>query len=246
MKSLNEYIEEQLSDVKTKWHPKDGLFTEKDPKKIVDYLLKNSKDRGQAMKRLTFYMNRAGDKLSNKTVLNKAKDMLKENVNEKLIIIPSQVDEKLIVNKNYRIPNDKKCLMILILFWDTSIDSAHKRTVMLQVHDDSEISGDTLYMNYSSSKQPEMKWKDKEKCYYWSTSNSAIDLYVIGLVGVEAIEFLNNLLKGNSVPKEININNYYTCAPDELCPLIYYDDKSKKYLHYNKNDINKLIDQLYK
>lgn len=234
MKTLSNYIEEQLSDVKTKWHPKDGLFTEKDPKKIVDYLLKNSKDRGQAMKRLTFYMNRAGDKLSNKTVLNKAKDMLKENVNEKLII-----------NKNYRIPNDKKCLLIQILLWDTTINSEYKRSVTLQVHDDSEISGDTLYMNYSSSKQPEMKWKGKEKCYYWSTSNSAIDLHVIGLVGDEAIVFLNNLLKENTVPKEININNYYTCAPDELCSLIYYDDNLKKYLHYNKNDINKLIDKFF-
>ena len=29
------------------------------------------------MKRLTFYMNRAGENLSNKTVLNKAKELLK-------------------------------------------------------------------------------------------------------------------------------------------------------------------------
>lgn len=234
MKTLSNYIEEQLSDVKTKWHPKDGLFTEKDPKKIVDYLLKNSKDRGQAMKRLTFYMNRAGDKLSNKTVLNKAKDMLKENVNEKLII-----------NKNYRIINDKKCLLIQVLLLDTDINPENQKTVILNINEDCKISGDTLYMNYSSSKLPELVWNDKEKCYYWSTSNSVIDLHIIGLVGNEAIDFLNNLLKENTVPKEININNYYTCAPDELCSLIYYDDNLKKYLHYNKNDINKLIDKLY-
>lgn len=234
MISLNEYIEEQLSDVKTKWHPKDGLFTEKDPKKIVDYLLKNSKDRGQAMKRLTFYMNRAGNKLSNKTVLNKAKDMLKENVNEKLLI-----------NKNYKGYDDKKCLMIQVLFWDTDINSANKKIVMLQVHEDCKIIDDMLYLNYSSSKQPELKYQDKDKCYYFSMSNSAIELHIIGLVGTEAFDFLNNLCKGNSVPEKINICDYYGFVPDELCPLVYYDDKSKKYLHYNKNDINKLIDQLY-
>ena len=234
MKSLNEYIEEQLSDVKTKWHPKDGLFTENDPKKIVDYLLKNSKDRGQAMKRLTFYMNRAGDKLSNKTVLNKAKDMLKENVNEKLII-----------NKNYRIANDKKCLMVQVLLLDTDIDTENQKTVMLNINNDCKIINDMLYLNYSSSKQPELKYQDKDKCYYWSMFTSAIELHSIGLVGTEAFDFLNNLCKGNTVPEEINIHNYYTFAPDETCSMVYYDDKSKKYLHYNKNDINKLIDQLY-
>ena len=116
---------------------------------------------------------------------------------------------------------------------------------MLNVHEDCKISGDTLYMNYSSSKLPELVWNDKEKCYYWSTSNSVIDLHTIGLAGDEAIDFLSNLLKENTVPKKINIHNYYTCAPDELCKLTYYDDKSKKYLQYNKNDINKLIDKLY-
>lgn len=77
MIDLKEYVEENLSDVDTKWHPKEGLFTEKDPQKIADYLLKNSKDKGQAMKRLVFYMNRAGENLENKTVLNKVKELLK-------------------------------------------------------------------------------------------------------------------------------------------------------------------------
>lgn len=235
MKTLSNYIEEQLSDVKSKWHPKDGLFTEKDPKKIVDYLLNNSKDRGQAMKRLTFYMNRAGDKLSNKTVLNKAKDMLKENINEKLII-----------NKNYKGYNDKKCLLIQqILFRDTVVDPETQKTVMLHVHEDCKIIDDILYINYSSSKLPELKYQDKEKCYYWETSNSVMGLHVIGLVGNEALDFLNNLCKGNTVPEKIKICDYYEFMPNEVCSLVYYDDKSKKYLHYNKNDINKLIDQLY-
>ena len=88
MKSLKEYISEKnwTDDVKTKWHPEEGLFTRKDPKYIADYLLKNSKDRKQAMSRLVFYMNRAGENLENKTVLDKAKSLLSENINEKLIL----------------------------------------------------------------------------------------------------------------------------------------------------------------
>ena len=55
MISLKSYIKENWVDnVDVKWHPKDGIFTEKDPHKIADYLLKNSKDKGQAMKRLVF------------------------------------------------------------------------------------------------------------------------------------------------------------------------------------------------
>jgi len=68
---------ENISDVETEWKPKEGLFLSKSPKGIANYLLKHSKDKGQAMKRLTFYMNRAGDNLSNKTVLNKVKELLK-------------------------------------------------------------------------------------------------------------------------------------------------------------------------
>ena len=79
MKELSKFLEEKLSDIEPEWHPKDGLFTSDDPKYIADYLLKNSKDKGQAMKRLVFYMNRAGDKLENKEVLNKVKELLKSN-----------------------------------------------------------------------------------------------------------------------------------------------------------------------
>ena len=74
-KYINE--SEDLSDVDTNWKPKEGLFLSKSPKGIANYLLKHSKDKNQAMKRLTFYMNRAGENLSNKTVLNKAKEILK-------------------------------------------------------------------------------------------------------------------------------------------------------------------------
>ena len=84
MKNLKNYIieKEQLSDVKTKWHPEEGLFLKKDPEYIADYLIKNSKDLKQAMSRLVFYMNRAGENLENKTVLNKAKELIHNKVVE--------------------------------------------------------------------------------------------------------------------------------------------------------------------
>jgi len=74
--------EEQLSDVDTKWEPKEGLFKSKSPKYIADYLSKHSKDIGQAIKRLTFYMNRVGKNIENKTVLNKAKSILQDRLEE--------------------------------------------------------------------------------------------------------------------------------------------------------------------
>lgn len=69
-------LKEWLENVKTNWSPEEGLFTKDDPNYIADYLLKHSKDRTQAMRRLVFYMNRAGENLTNKTVLNKVKKLL--------------------------------------------------------------------------------------------------------------------------------------------------------------------------
>jgi hypothetical protein len=85
MKNLKQFIleQEQLSDVKTKWHPEEGLFLKKDPEYIANYLIKNSKDFKQAMSRLVFYMNRAGENLENKTVLNKAKEIIHNKAEEK-------------------------------------------------------------------------------------------------------------------------------------------------------------------
>ena len=80
MVRLKDYILERLSDVKPKWHPEEGLFTRKDPNYIANYLIKNSKDLKQAMNRLTFYMNRAGENLENKTVLNKVKAIIHSKV----------------------------------------------------------------------------------------------------------------------------------------------------------------------
>lgn len=82
MRSLKDIVIELLSNwinnVDTDWKPKEGLFTGDDPKYIANYLMKHSKDKSQAMSRLNFYMNRAGKNLTNKTVLNKVKNILSD------------------------------------------------------------------------------------------------------------------------------------------------------------------------
>ena len=76
MKSLYNFIsEDDLSKVETKYTPPEGLFL-KSGKEIARQLRKDSKDDGQAMKRLVFYMNRAGKDCPNKRELNKAKKIL--------------------------------------------------------------------------------------------------------------------------------------------------------------------------
>jgi len=52
-----------VQKVHTKWHPPQGFF-KKSSSSIVKGLLANSKDRNQAIKRLTFYINRSGKNLS--------------------------------------------------------------------------------------------------------------------------------------------------------------------------------------
>lgn len=82
MIDLRTYILERLSDIKAKWHPEEGLFTRKDPNYIANYLIKNSKDLKQAMSRLTFYMNRAGENLSNKQTLERAKKIIHSKIED--------------------------------------------------------------------------------------------------------------------------------------------------------------------
>jgi hypothetical protein len=79
MERLTEYLLERLSDVKAKWHPKEGLFTSDNPDEIAGYLLKHSEDRAQAMRRLNFYINRAGKNLKNRDVLEKAKKIIEKD-----------------------------------------------------------------------------------------------------------------------------------------------------------------------
>ena len=228
--SLNEYIYEQLSDVKTSWHPKKGLFTGDNPKEIVDYLMKNSKDQAQAMQRLCFYMNRGGDNLTNKTVLNKAKQLLKKE----------KVDEKLLINKNYKSIGDNKCLLIEILIFGNHDDDV----TLLQVHDNCKVEDDkiTLYPSAKDAKPTILKKIDNY--YFWKSDIGSLKAYVVGLEHADAMEFLSQI--SNNIPKKININNYYSESLDIECAFKFYDSGTQTYKHYEKKDIDKLIDDLTK
>lgn len=75
--------EKELSDVETKHHTPEGLFTGS-TKDIVDGLLKDANgDEELALKRINYYINRAGDGLSNKTAVHNAKKELEKKVEEK-------------------------------------------------------------------------------------------------------------------------------------------------------------------
>ena len=228
--SLNEYIYEQLSDVKTSWHPKKGLFTGDNPKEIVDYLMKNSKDQAQAMQRLCFYMNRGGDNLSNKTVLNKAKQLLKKE----------KVDEKLVINKNYKSIGDNKCLLITTLIFGNHDDDV----TLLQVHDNCKVEDDkiTLYPSGKDAKPTILKKIDNY--YFWKSDIGSLKAYVVGLEHADAMEFLSQI--SNNIPKKININDYYSESLDIECAFKFYDIGTQTYKHYEKKDIDKLIDDLNK
>lgn len=65
------------ADVDTDWHPKEGFFTQS-ADEIASGLKAASEDLAQAMARLNFYINRAGDNLSgeDKARLESAKDKL--------------------------------------------------------------------------------------------------------------------------------------------------------------------------
>ena len=228
--SLNEYISEQLSDVKTSWHPKKGLFTDDDPKKIVDYLMKNSKDQAQAMQRLCFYMNRGGDNLTNKTVLNKAKQLLKKE----------KVDEKLVINKNYKSIADNKCLLITTLIFGNHDDDV----TLLQVHDNCKVEDDKIILYPSEKDTKPTILKKIDNYYFWKSESGSLKVYVVGLEHADAMEFLSQI--SNNIPKKININNYYSEAPDLECAFKFYDSVTEKYKHYEKKDIDKLIDDLNK
>lgn len=68
-----------VGKVKTSYEPPEGLFT-KDANTIANQLHKDSKDLQQAMSRLNFYINRAGDNLSTEREqeLEKVKDILRK------------------------------------------------------------------------------------------------------------------------------------------------------------------------
>ena len=228
--SLNEYIYEQLSDVKTSWHPKKGLFTGDNPKEIVDYLMKNSKNQAQAMQRLCFYMNRAGDNLTNKTVLNKAKQLLKKE----------KVDEKLLINKNYKSIGDNKCLLITTLIFGNHDDDI----TLLQVHDNCKVEDDKIILYPSAKDVKPTILKKIDNYYFWKSDIGSLKAYVVGLDYDESMEFLSQI--SNDTPKKININDYYSESPDRECAFKFYDSGTQTYKHYEKKDIDKLIDDLTK
>ena len=270
--SLNEYISEQLSDVKTHWHPKKDLFTSNDPQEIVDYLMKNSKDQAQAMQRLCFYMNRAGDNMSNKTVLNKAKQLLKKEkvdeklvifpsqvdeklvifpsqVDEKLVIFPSQVDEKLVINKDYKYIKDNKCLLIYIILWDKNNNSNYYSNnadqVILTVDTDCKVDDDKITLNASSKEDTQKKiLKRIDNYYFWKTGNGTLSVYIVGLKYYESLKFLNEI--SNNIPEKINIHDYFSAVPSNECVFRFYDNKTKTFRLYTKKDIDKLIKKLSK
>ena len=228
--SLNEYISEQLSDVKTSWHSKKGLFTCDNPKEIVDYLMKNSKDQAQAMQRLCFYMNRAGDNLTNKTVLNKAKQLLKKE----------KVDEKLLINKNYKSIGDNKCLLITTLIFGNHDDDI----TLLQVHDNCKVEDDKIILYPSAKDVKHTILKKIDNYYFWKSDIGSLKAYVVGLEHADAMEFLSQI--SNNIPKKININDYYSESLDIECAFKFYDSGTQTYKHYEKKDIDKLIDDLNK
>lgn len=79
----NKSTEEKWSqEVETHHHPVKGThpFKGSDPKELVRKILKDSRgNTGKAISRLTFYINRGGENLSNKSALERAKKLLQNN-----------------------------------------------------------------------------------------------------------------------------------------------------------------------
>ena len=64
-------------NVQTHWHPEPGFF-EQSAQAIAEGLKANSDSYRQAMDRLDFYINRAGDRLKDPQKFEKAKMVLRE------------------------------------------------------------------------------------------------------------------------------------------------------------------------
>ena len=81
VEKINKYLTEEKwsKDVETKWEPPEGFF-KGSASSIAKGLEKASSSLKQAMSRLNFYINRAGEKLENKEELEKAKELLKKRM----------------------------------------------------------------------------------------------------------------------------------------------------------------------
>ena len=226
MKGLKQYIEEQLSDVKTSWHPKKGLFMGNDPQEIADYLLKNSKDEQQAMSRLCFYMNRAGSKLTNKTVLNQAKAIIKKS---------KKVEEKLVVNKDYApVIKPDRAVALTGLIWNNKFN---ENIAFISVLQEITTRSDCAY-----SKDNVLKYKYNDGYYHYELEQDTLSIYVVLLMGDEGYTFLENIK--NDIPEKLNLNDYVKSMPNKDINLCTCDKETKKYVLYTKDDIEKLITEL--
>lgn len=85
LEKINKYLSEEKwsGDVKTHWHPSEGLFT-KSAEDIASEITDNSDSLQQAESRLNFYLNRAGKNLDSerKATINKAKELVRKHFNE--------------------------------------------------------------------------------------------------------------------------------------------------------------------
>ena len=167
-------------------------------------------------------------------------------MNEKLVIIPSQVDEKLVINKTYKF-EDTRCLFIYTLVWDKSNNNKSNNSedqVMLAAGINCKVEYNKIIMNLSGTDGPTTILKRIDDYYFWKTENSTLSIYLVGLDYYDSIEFLNKISK--NVPEKINIHDYYSASPDNECEFMFYDTETQKYKHYTKKDIKKLINDLNK
>lgn len=73
--------EDWSEKVKTKWHPPKGFF-EQSAQAIAESLKQYSDSEAQAMDRLDFYVNRAGDRLRDPEKFEQAKIILRSLYNK--------------------------------------------------------------------------------------------------------------------------------------------------------------------
>lgn len=69
---------EDLSDVEPKTKLPEGTFTKK-ADEIKKIILANARDKNHAIKMINFYINRAGDNLSNAKEVLKAKELIENS-----------------------------------------------------------------------------------------------------------------------------------------------------------------------
>ena len=115
--------------------------------------------------------------------------------------------------------------------------------IFLHVNDNCKVEDDKIILNPSGKDAKPTILKKIDNYYFWKSESSSLNVYIVGLDYDESMEFLNKI---SNIPKKININDYYSEAPDLECAFKFYDIETNKYKHYTKKDIDKLIDDLNK